>query len=43
MSETMTPTRDDFAEMLEASLVGREDFEGSVVKGTVTAIDSQLL
>ncbi|MEM8986056.1 MAG: 30S ribosomal protein S1 [Pseudomonadota bacterium] len=42
MSDTLTPTRDDFAEMLEASMVGRQEFEGSVVTGVVTAIEKDL-
>ncbi len=42
MSETLNPTRDDFAEMLEASLVGRQDFEETVVKGKITAIEKDV-
>jgi len=40
MSETSTsaPSRDDFASMLEASLAGRDLMEGTVVRGTVTAV-----
>ncbi|HCR94805.1 MAG TPA: 30S ribosomal protein S1, partial [Oceanicaulis sp.] len=40
MSETNTsaPSRDDFASMLEASLAGRDLMEGTVVRGTVTAV-----
>ncbi len=40
MSETSTPTTDDFAQMLEASMAGRDMMEGSVVKGTVTSIEN---
>ncbi len=42
MSETLNPSRDDFAEMLEASLVGRQDFEETVVKGKITAIEKDV-
>ncbi|MEM6414931.1 MAG: 30S ribosomal protein S1 [Pseudomonadota bacterium] len=42
MSETLNPSRDDFAEMLEASLVDRRDFEDTVVKGVVTAIEKDM-
>ncbi len=42
MSETLNPTRDDFAEMLEASLVNRRDFEETVVKGVITAIEKDV-
>jgi len=41
-TETMNPTRDDFAEMLDASLVGKEQFEETVVKGIVTAIEKDV-
>ncbi len=41
-TETLNPSRDDFAEMLEASLVGRQDFEETVVKGIVTAIEKDV-
>ena len=41
-TETLNPTRDDFAEMLEASLVDRQNFEETVVKGTVTAIEKDV-
>ncbi len=41
-TETMNPTRDAFAEMLEASLVDRADFEETVVKGIVTAIEKDV-
>ena len=37
--ETMTPTTDDFASMLEAALETNSMEEGSVVKGRVTAIE----
>ena len=42
MSETLTPSVDDFAEMFEASVVGQETFENSVVTGTVTAIEKDM-
>ncbi|MBI1391707.1 MAG: 30S ribosomal protein S1 [Alphaproteobacteria bacterium] len=42
LSETMNPSRDAFAEMLEASLVNRQDFEDTVVKGIVTAIEKDV-
>ena len=41
-TETMNPTRDDFADMLDASLVGKEQFEETVVKGIVTAIEKDV-
>ncbi|WP_425410088.1 30S ribosomal protein S1 [Hyphococcus sp.] len=41
-TETLNPSRDDFAEMLEASLVGRQDFEETVVKGKITAIEKDV-
>ncbi|MBT8473771.1 MAG: 30S ribosomal protein S1 [Marinicaulis sp.] len=41
-TETLNPSRDDFAEMLEASLVDRQDFEETVVKGKVTAIEKDV-
>ena len=41
-AQTLNPTRDDFAEMLEASLVDRRDFEETVVKGTITAIEKDV-
>jgi small subunit ribosomal protein S1 len=41
MAQTMTPTRDDFAALLNESLGGEnEGFEGRVVKGQVTAIEN---
>jgi len=39
-TETMNPSRDDFAEMLEASFAGRQLQEGSVITGRVTAIEN---
>ncbi len=43
MAETMTPTRDDFAALLNESLGGEnEGFEGRVVKGYVTAIENDM-
>ncbi len=43
MASTATPTRDDFAAMLNESLGGEnESFEGRVVVGTVTAIENDL-
>ncbi|GJL92712.1 MAG: 30S ribosomal protein S1 [Hyphococcus sp.] len=41
-TQTLNPSRDDFAEMLEASLVDRRDFEETVVKGTITAIEKDV-
>jgi small subunit ribosomal protein S1 len=38
-TDTMTPTTDDFAAMLEASLAGRDLAEGQVIKGLVTAVE----
>jgi len=38
----MNPTRDDFAAMLEESFSGGDLHEGSVVKGTVVAIEKDL-
>jgi len=35
-----TPSRDDFAAMLEESFVGRSPAEGSVITGTVVAIEN---
>ena len=42
MATSATPSRDDFAALLEESLGGSADggFEGRVVKGTVTAIEN---
>jgi small subunit ribosomal protein S1 len=40
--ETMNPTTDDFASMLEASFETNDMREGSVVKGTVTAIEKDI-
>ncbi len=42
VTETLNPTRDDFAEMLEASLVDRQNFEETVVKGIITAIEKDV-
>ena len=42
MSETLNPSVDDFAEMFEASVVGRQSFEDTVVSGTVTAIEKDM-
>ena len=41
-TETLNPSRDDFAEMLEASLLDRQDFEENVVTGVVTAIEKDV-
>ena len=41
-TETLNPTRDAFAEMLEASLVDRQDFEETVVQGKITAIEKDV-
>jgi small subunit ribosomal protein S1 len=42
MATAATPTRDDFAKLLDEQLGGADDggFEGRVVKGTVTAIEN---
>ncbi len=43
MASTAFPTRDDFAAMLNESLGGEDqDFEGRVVKGTVTGIENDM-
>jgi small subunit ribosomal protein S1 len=42
VSETLSPSRNDFAEMLEASLVNRRHFEDTVVKGVITAIEKDV-
>ena len=39
MATTATPTRDDFAAMLDDMFGAADSFEGRVVHGTVTAID----
>jgi len=39
-TESLTPSTDDFAAMLEASLAGRDLAEGQVIKGTVTAVEN---
>ena len=41
-SQTLNPTRDAFAEMLEASLVDRKNFEDTVVTGKITAIEKDV-
>jgi small subunit ribosomal protein S1 len=44
MASTAFPSRDDFAAMLEDSIGGAAGgFEGRVVKGTVTAIDNDMV
>jgi len=42
MASSATPSRDDFAALLEESIggAGEDGFEGRVVKGTVTAIEN---
>ncbi len=42
-AETTTPTRDDFAALLERSLGESQSFEGKVVTGRVTAIENDLV
>ena len=42
MSETLSPSRDEFAEMFEASIVDRDTFEQTVVQGTVTGIEKDV-
>ncbi|MCB2096048.1 MAG: 30S ribosomal protein S1 [Parvularculaceae bacterium] len=41
-TQSMNPTRTDFAEMLEASLLDRQSFEDNVVTGIVTAIEKDV-
>jgi small subunit ribosomal protein S1 len=41
-SKDLTPTRDEFAALLGETMPEDEVFEGSVVKGTVTAIEKDL-
>jgi len=41
-TQTLNPSRDSFAEMLEASLVDRQDFEETVVEGVITAIENDM-
>jgi small subunit ribosomal protein S1 len=41
-SKDLTPTREDFAALLSETLSEEDAFEGSVVKGTVTAIEKDL-
>ncbi len=45
MSQTSTsaPSRDDFSQMLEASLAGRDLMEGSVVQGRVTSVENDIV
>ncbi len=40
--QTSNPSRNDFAEMLEASLLNRRTFEDNVVTGIVTAIEKDV-
>ena len=42
-TETMNPTRDDFAHMLDASFAGKAMLEGHVVSGLVTAIENDVV
>ncbi len=41
--DTLNPTTDDFASMLEAALETHSMTEGSVIKGTVTAIEKDIV
>jgi small subunit ribosomal protein S1 len=41
-SKDLNPTRDDFAALLSETLSNDDAFEGSVVKGTITAIEKDL-
>ncbi|HJZ33139.1 MAG TPA: 30S ribosomal protein S1 [Hyphomicrobiaceae bacterium] len=41
-AKDLTPTREDFAALLNETLSEEDAFEGSVVKGTVTAIEKDL-
>jgi small subunit ribosomal protein S1 len=40
--QSLNPSRKDFAEMLEASLLDRKEFEDNVVTGVVTAIEKDV-
>ncbi len=40
VTESMNPSRDEFAAMLDASFAGRDMLEGQVVSGLVTAIEN---
>ncbi len=42
MSETMNPSVDDFAEMFEASILGRKSFDNTVVTGIITGIEKDV-
>ena len=42
MPNTATPSRDDFAALLEETFGDADGFEGRVVKGTVTAIENDI-
>jgi len=42
LSDTLNPTRDDFAAMLEESFSSGSALEGTVVKGTVVAVENDL-
>ncbi|MGF1544972.1 MAG: 30S ribosomal protein S1 [Parvularculaceae bacterium] len=41
-TETLNPSQEDFADMFEASMIDRGDFEDTVVKGVVTAIEKDV-
>ncbi len=41
-SETLNPSREDFAAMLEETMGGGEAQEGSVIKGTIISIENDL-
>jgi len=43
MNTTALPTREDFAALLDQSMGAKAQFEGQVVKGTVTAIENDLV
>ncbi|OQW48747.1 MAG: 30S ribosomal protein S1 [Proteobacteria bacterium SG_bin6] len=43
MASSATPTRDEFAALLEETLGDADGFEGRVVKGTVTAIENDMV
>lgn len=42
MASAATPTRDDFAKLLEQTLGDADGFEGRVVHGTVTGIENDM-
>ena len=43
MTDTMTPSRDDFAALLDEKLQGRDLGEGQVVHGLVVGIEKDII